>query len=46
MAVIPIPGENHGDWCEDKCEDDEDVVKERNKKRRKTAVIIDIKIPL
>ncbi len=46
MAELPILGENHRDWSEDKCKDGEDVVKERKKKRRKTAVIIEIKNPL
>jgi hypothetical protein len=46
MAELMSLGDNHRDWLADELDDDQNVTKERNKKRRKTALIIDIKNPL
>jgi hypothetical protein len=46
IADLPPLGDNHRDWPDDNLDDDKNVTKERNKKRRKTALIIDVKNPL
>jgi hypothetical protein len=46
MANLPRLGDNHRGWSDNDLDDDKNVTKERNKKRRKTAVIVDIKDPL
>jgi hypothetical protein len=46
MANLPPLGDNHRDWSDDNLDRSTNVTKERNKKRRKTGVIIDIKNPL
>jgi hypothetical protein len=43
MADLPRLGDNHRDWLDDDLDSGKNVKKEMNKKRRKTAVIIEIK---
>ena len=44
-SLLPL-GDNHRDWLDDDSDNDKNVMKEQNRKRRKTAVIIDNENPV